>query len=152
MGIIVVRPEDGEQAGGGPIRCRIIEDGSHTEHRLGLIEVIVPPGPAMPPQHIHHKFEEIFIITKGRLRFTSGGESVDAPAGTCVTVPVGTPHTFSNPFDEPAGFINTLTPDVYVQYFRDLGTLPVDENGLLSPADIGRTMARYHTEVLRSAT
>ena len=43
MSIIVVGPEDGEQAGGGPIRCRIIEDGSHTEHRLGLIEVIVPP-------------------------------------------------------------------------------------------------------------
>ena len=77
MSIIVVGPEDGEQAGGGPIRCRIIEDGSHTEHRLGLIEVIVPAGPAMPPQHIHHKFEEIFIVTRGRLRFTSGDESVD---------------------------------------------------------------------------
>lgn len=152
MSIIVVGPEDGEQAGGGPIRCRIIEDGSHTEHRLGLVEVIVPPGPAMPPQHIHHKFEEIFIVTRGRLRFTSGDESVDVAAGSCVTVPLGTAHTFSNPFDEPATFINTLTPDLYVEYFRDLGRLPVDDRGLLSPADIGRTMARYHTEVVRSAT
>jgi len=149
MGILVVRPEDGEQVGGGPIRCRIIEDGSHTGHRLALIEVIVPPGPARPPQHIHHEFEEIFIVTKGRLRFTSGEENVDVKAGTCVTVPMGTAHTFSNPFDEPATFINTLTPDLYIDYFRDLGRLPLDEKGLLNPADIGRTMARYHTEVIR---
>jgi len=148
MSIIVVTPEDGEQAGGGPIRCRIIEDGSHTEHRLGLIEFVVPPGPAMPPQHIHHKFEEVFIVTKGQLRFTSGTNHVDVTAGSCVIVPLGTAHTFSNPFDESATFITTLTPDLYVQYFRDLGTLPLDERGLLSPADIGRTMARYDTEVV----
>jgi mannose-6-phosphate isomerase-like protein (cupin superfamily) len=148
MSIIVVTPNDGEQSGGGPIRCRIIEDGSHTDHRLGLIEVNVPLGPASPPQHIHRKHDEIFIITKGRLRFTSGDQTVDVGAGSCVTVPPGTPHTFSNPFDEPATFINTLTPDLYVEYFRDLGRLPVDDKGLLSPADIGRTMARYDTEVV----
>ena len=150
MSIIVVTPNDGEQAGGGPIRCRIIEDGSHTGHRLGLVEVVVPPGPASPPQHMHHKHEEIFIVTKGRLRFTSGDQDVDVEAGSFVTVPTSTPHTFSNPFDEPATFINTLTPDLYVEYFRDLGRLPVDERGLLSPADIGRTMARYDTEVVRA--
>lgn len=152
MSIVVVGPEDGERAGGGPIRCRIIEDGSHTEHRLALIEVVVPPGPAMPPQHVHHKFEEIFIITKGRLRFTTGADSVDVAAGSCVTVPLGTPHTFSNPFDEPATMIGTLTPDFYIEYFRDLGKLPVDEQGMLNPADIGRTMARYETEVVRGAS
>lgn len=44
---------------------------------------------------------------------------------------------------------NTFTPDLYIQYFRDLATLPLDERGLLSPADIGRTMARYATDVGR---
>jgi mannose-6-phosphate isomerase-like protein (cupin superfamily) len=151
MSIVVVGRQDGEAAGGGPIRCRIIEDGSHTQHRLGLIEVTVPAGPAMPPQHIHHKFEEVFIVVEGRLRFTSGDESVEVGAGDCVIVPVGTAHTFSNPFDAPARFINTLTPDLYVEYFRDLGKLPVDDKGMLNPADVGRTMARYHTEVVRSA-
>ena len=149
MSIVVVGPNDGEQSGGGPIRIRIIEDGSHTGHRLGLIEATVPPGPAMPPQHIHRDHEEVFIVTLGKLRFTSGGESFDVEAGSCVTVPTGTAHTFFNPFDEPAKFINTLTPDFYVEYFRDLGRLPVDEHGLLSPADIGRTMAKYATDAVR---
>jgi mannose-6-phosphate isomerase-like protein (cupin superfamily) len=151
MPIDVVGPNDGEQSGGGPIRCRIIEDGSHTGHRLGLIEATVPPGPAAPPLHVHREHDEVFIVLQGKLRFSSGTESFDVEAGSCVTVPIGTPHTFSNPFDEPAKFIGTLTPDLYVEYFRDLSRLPVDDRGLLNPADIGRAMANYATEVLPPA-
>jgi quercetin dioxygenase-like cupin family protein len=149
MGIRVIRPDDGEMAGGGPIRARIIEDGSNTDHRMGLIGVTVPPGPAQPPPHIHREHDETFIVTTGRLRFTSGGESVDADAGSVVVVPQGVPHTFGNPFDQPATMLCVVTPDLYVQYFRDLGTLPVDEHGMLAPADIGRTMAHYATDVVR---
>ena len=58
MPIYVVGPNDGEKSGGGPILCRILEDGSHTQHRLGVIEAIVPPGPAGPPQHVHHQHDE----------------------------------------------------------------------------------------------
>lgn len=149
MSIRVVGPDDGEQSGGGPIRIRVIEDGSHTGHRLALYEATVPPGPAVPPQHVHREHDEIFIVTRGKLRFTSGADSVDVEAGSCVTVPPGTPHTFANPFNEPATFIGTLSPDRYVEYFRDLGKLPVDDHGLLNPADIGKAMARYATDVIR---
>lgn len=149
MAIFVMTPNDGEQSGGGPIRCRIIEDGSHTGHRLGLIEATVPPGPGGPPQHLHRDHDETFIVTEGTLRFTSGADSVEVAAGSCVTVPAGTPHTFSNPFDVPATFICTLTPDLYIEYFRDLGRLPVNEQGQLNPADVGRTMAKYSTEVIQ---
>src|SRR5947207_6112366 len=137
MSIRVVRPGEGEMAGGGPIRARIIEDGSHTGHRLGLIEVTVPPGPAQPPQHIHREHDEVFIVTVGKLRFTSGDGAVDVEAGSVAVVPPGVPHTFSNPFAAPAVFLCVLTPDRYVQYFRDLGALPVGPQGLLDPADIG---------------
>ena len=88
-------------------------------------------------------------MTQGKLRFTSGEENSDAETGSCVTVPAGTPHTFGNPFDEPAKFICTVTPDLYIEYFRDLGRLPVDEKGMLNPADIGKTMANYATDVVR---
>jgi mannose-6-phosphate isomerase-like protein (cupin superfamily) len=108
-------------------------------------------GPASPPQHIHRQHDEIFIVTKGKLRFTSGDQSVDVDAGSCVTVPPGTPHTFSNPFDETATFIGTMTPDLYIEYFRDLGRLPVDDRGMLNPADVGRVMANYATEVVPPA-
>jgi mannose-6-phosphate isomerase-like protein (cupin superfamily) len=131
------------------IRCGAESALSPTEHRLGLIEATVPPGPGAPPQHLHHKHDETFIMTRGTLRFSSGDETIDVEAGACVTVPAGTPHTFSNPFSEAASFICTLTPDLYVEYFRDLSKLPVNEQGLLDPSDIGKTMAKYATEVIR---
>lgn len=149
MSIHVVAPDDGEQSGVGPIRCRIIEDGSHTEHRLGLVESTVPAGPGAPPQHVHREHDETFIVTQGRLRFTSGDKDVDVEAGSCVVVPAGTPHTFSNPFDQPGKFICTLTPDLYVEYFRDLTKLPVDQRGFPDLADVGKTMAKYATDVVR---
>lgn len=148
MSIHVVVANGGEQTGGGPIRCRILEDGSRTEHRLGLIEASVPPGPDAPPQHVHSEHDEIFIVTEGKLKFTSGSDSVDVEAGSCVTVPLGTPHTFANPFNEPAKFICTLTPDVYINYFRDLSRLPVDDRGHLNLADVGQAMANYGTQVV----
>jgi hypothetical protein len=86
---------------------------------------------------------------EGKVRFTSGDESVDVDAGTVVVVPIGVPHTFSNPFDEMAVFMCPMTPDLYVQYFRDLSELPLNDQGMLNPADIARTMARYATDVIR---
>jgi mannose-6-phosphate isomerase-like protein (cupin superfamily) len=149
MTIHVVRPGEGERVGAGAIGMRILEDGSHTQHRLGLLAATLPPGPASPPQHVHHQHEEVFIVTAGTVRFTSGDEVVDAEAGTVVVVPIDVPHTFSNPFQQTAAFIGTFTPDLYVQYFRDLSTLPVNEQGLLDPADVQRTMSHYATDVVR---
>jgi quercetin dioxygenase-like cupin family protein len=97
---------------------------------------------------VHHQHEETFIVTAGKVRFTSGTDFVDAEAGTVVVVPIDVPHTFSNPFEEPAAFIGLMTPDLYIQYFRDLAQLPVDQHGMLQPADVARTMAHYATEVV----
>src|SRR5437588_12213703 len=93
----------------------------------GLVEATLPSGPAQPPQHVHHEHEEVFIVTAGQVRFTSGDDDV---------VPIRVPHTFSNPFQEQAVFIGTMVPDVYIQYLRDLRQLPLDHLGMLNPEDI----------------
>lgn len=40
-----------------------------------------------------------------------------------MVVPVRSPHTFSNPFDEEAKFFNTYTPSFYINYFKLLSQL-----------------------------
>jgi mannose-6-phosphate isomerase-like protein (cupin superfamily) len=85
-------------------------------------------------------------VVSGTVRFTSGDTSVDAPPRTLVMVPPGAPHTFANPGDEPAVILNTFTPDLYVQYFRDVHELAAGGRPP-SPEALAGVMAQYATEV-----
>src|SRR5215831_19354453 len=118
--ISLVGPDGGEQMLTGPVRMRILEDGSTTGHRLGIREITIAPHAEGPPQHRHGRHDEGFYVVSGTARFTVGKQAYDAGPGTLVMVPPGAPHTFANPGDEPAVLLNTFTPDLYVQYFRDL--------------------------------
>ena len=54
--ISVVGPDGGEQMLTGPVRMRILEDGSTTGHRLGIGEITVAPHTEGPPQHrVQHR-------------------------------------------------------------------------------------------------
>jgi len=75
--------------------------------------------PPCTPQH-----DETFLVTQGTLRFHGlDGNTIDAKLGDYITVPPRAPHTFSNPYDEPAKFFNTYTPAFYINYFKLLATL-----------------------------
>ena len=142
--VSIVGPADGEVPLSGPVRVRILEDGSSTAHRLGMAELTVAPRTAGPPQHRHARHDEGFYVVSGRARFTFGETSYDAQAGTLVMVPPGAPHTFANVTDEPAVLLNTFTPDLYVQYFRDLHDMLASGQPLTDEAVTG-VMARYAT-------
>ena len=147
----IVGPEGGEVVRLGPATVRILEDGSTTGHRLGIGEITVAPHSSGPPQHRHARHDEGFYVVSGTARFTIGGESHDAPAGTLAMIPPGAPHTFANPGDEPLVLLNTFTPDLYVQYFRDLRELAGSGPGAGGPPPtaeaVGEVMSRYATEV-----
>jgi oxalate decarboxylase/phosphoglucose isomerase-like protein (cupin superfamily) len=90
--------------------------------------------------------EEGFYVVSGTARFTIGAETYDAPAGTLAMIPPGAPHTFANPGDEPLVMVNTFTPDLYVQYFRDLRQM-VAAGEAPTPEATAQVMSRYATEL-----
>ncbi|MFD8722755.1 dimethylsulfonioproprionate lyase family protein [Streptomyces sp. NPDC059629] len=147
--VSVVGPDDGEVLMLGTTRMRVLEDGRTTGHRLGLAESVLAPHTPGPPQHRHAQHDEGFYVISGSVRFTVGEEEYDATAGTLVMVPPGAPHAFANVTDEPAVMLSTFTPDLYVQYFRDLrdmfaaGTAP-------TPRAHTEVMSRYGTELATS--
>src|SRR5580704_15257879 len=142
--VSIVGPGEGELALTGPTRMRILEDGSTTSHRLGIGEITIAPHTDGPPQHRHAEHDEGFYVVSGTARFTVGETSYDAPAGTLVMVPPGAPHTFANAGDEPAVLLNTFTPDLYVQYFRDLRDM-IAAGQPFTPETTVQVMARYAT-------
>lgn len=143
--VSIVGPGQGDTIPLGPgVQMRILENGSTTEHRLGMAESTLAPHTAGPPQHRHAQHDEAFYVVSGSVRFTIGEQDHDAASGTLVTVPTGAPHTFANPGDEPAVLLTAFTPDLYVQYFRDLRD--VLAAGPPRSSDIDALMARYATE------
>ncbi|MGW8776608.1 cupin domain-containing protein [Streptomyces sp. NPDC055796] len=95
--VSVVRPGEGETIVLGTTRMRVLEDGSHTGHRLAIAESVLAP------------------------------------------------HTFANLTDQPAVLLSTFTPDLYVQYFRDLQEVLADGRPLTPQANVD-AMSRYATE------
>jgi quercetin dioxygenase-like cupin family protein len=140
----VVGPDDGELIQLGPTRMRILEDGRTTQHRLGVGEITLAPHTEGPPQHRHAAHDEGFYVVSGTARFTVGQTTYDATAGTLVMIPPGAPHTFANPGDQITVLLNTFTPDLYVQYFRDLQDL-IAHAQQLSPEATIQVMSRYAT-------
>jgi len=57
----------------------------------------------------------------------------------------GGPHTFANPGAQPAVMLNTFTPDLYVQYFRDMTA----SGRPLTRDAIAQVMAAYATTEIR---
>ncbi|OKI01250.1 cupin [Streptomyces sp. CB02923] len=144
--VSVVGPGDGETIVLGTTRLRVLEDGSNTGHRLGLTESVLAPHTPGPPQHRHAQHDEGFYIISGAVRFTVGEKDYDVTAGTLVVVPPGAPHTFANVTDQPAVMLSIFTPDLYVQYFRDLQDMLAAGGQAMSPEAHIRTMSRYATE------
>ncbi|MER6318902.1 cupin domain-containing protein [Streptomyces sp. NPDC001581] len=141
----VVGPGEGETIVLGTTRMRVLEDGSHTGHRLAITESVLAPHTQGPPQHRHGLHDEGFYVLSGTVRFTVGDEDHDATTGTLVMVPPGIPHTFANLADEPAVLLSTFTPDLYVQYFRDLHEVLAGGRPLTPQANVD-AMSRYATE------
>jgi quercetin dioxygenase-like cupin family protein len=150
MTVSVVTAEQGDSFTMGPLRVRILEDGSGTDSRLGVVEVTIAAGASGPPQHFHREHDETFFVVSGVVRFTSGADDIDVLPGGLLTAPIGVPHTFGNPDgDQPAVMVCTVTPDLYVNYFRELGAAA--RSGPLEPTAILEIMSRYATEPYRPA-
>jgi len=147
MSVIVLKPGEGRTIPLGPIQMVVQEDGTHTRGTLGIAEFAVPPHAPTPPPHLHHAHEEVFYVLEGELEFLAGAETVRASAGTFVMVPIGTLHTFSNPTDRPARFLNTFTPPRYIHYFEEMSQLLQAGVSPSSP-QFPALMAHYDTEVV----
>lgn len=147
MNIVVLKPGEGRVIPLGSIGMVVQEDGTQTRATLGVATFEVPPHAPTPPPHIHRTFEEGFYILEGDLEFLAGTETVRASQGTWVMVPIGTVHTFSNPTDKPARFLNTFTPPLYLGYFEAMSKL-IQEDGVLDAQQMAELMASYDTEVV----
>lgn len=93
----------------GPLRAIFKADGEETRGRYSISEWWLDPYTRGPGAHQHEE-DDIFYVLEGTMSFFVGGEWIDAPKGSLVIAPGGTPHDFENRTADPAGALNFSVP------------------------------------------
>jgi quercetin dioxygenase-like cupin family protein len=126
---VMVAPGEGttiEGPAGGPLTFKV--RGEQTGGRLTAVENVIAPGDG-PPLHVHAAEDEAWYVLDGTLRFVLGTERSEAPAGSFVFVPRGTPHCFQNVGDGPARILVLFTPSGMEGFFDRFAALPAFDPG-----------------------
>ncbi len=135
---LVIAPGSGEAirgpAGGElTFKARSADTGGW----LTAFENVIAPLDG-PPLHRHDQEDESWYVIEGTLRFRLGEEMPEAPQGTFVFVPRGTPHCFQNVGAEPARILVLFTPAGMESFFDRFGELPPGPPDPQAFATIGR--------------
>jgi len=125
----------------GQMEIRYLVDGAE-KGGLGVFEMKVPAGANVPPPHSHSNNEECVYVLEGVLRYSVDDETRDLKPGEWMSTPRGSVHQFSNPGVETARALVMLTPDIGVQFFRDVGAL-ASTGGPPDRAKLMEVMTRY---------
>lgn len=125
----------------GRLGINYIVDGSRSGG-LGVFELTVPAGSNVPPPHSHSGNEECVYVLEGTLRYTVGDETRDLGPGQSMSTPKGVVHAFANPFPGSARALIIQSPDIGVQYFKDVADV-VNRSGPPDKAALSAVMGRY---------
>ena len=143
--VSIVGPTDGEVIQLGPIQMRILEDGQYDGSSPGdWRDHACPAYGRAAAAPACASTTRAFMWSPARRGSPWGIRRMTLPQGTLVMVPPGAPHTFANPGDQPVVLLNTFTPDLYVQYFRDLREMIANGEQLTAEAS-AQVMSRYAT-------
>jgi mannose-6-phosphate isomerase-like protein (cupin superfamily) len=102
---------------------------------------VVPPQMG-PPEHMHARYDESFLVVKGTFLFKGAGGIVKVSEGAWIFIPGGVPHAFRNIGTENGELlIETFPGGGMSKYFEEISAIlmsePVDQQAL------GRVNERY---------
>jgi quercetin dioxygenase-like cupin family protein len=139
---VILGPGEGERIGVARSSVLLKGTGDATDGTFFLSETTAEPGFPGPPPHYHRELHDLFYVLDGTLTLRVDGEAIEGGPGTFACFPPGVSHTFSNPSDEPARFLNFNTPAGWESYMRDLGAAFAGDRPP-TPAEVGAIATRY---------
>jgi mannose-6-phosphate isomerase-like protein (cupin superfamily) len=105
-------PGEGRRYEMGRIHAVFKADGAETADRYSISEWWLEPHTTGPGAHTHPE-DDVFYVLDGTMTFLVGDRWFDAPKGSFVAVPGGTPHDFQNRTDERTGALNISVPGAF---------------------------------------
>ena len=101
---------------GGSITFKV--RGHETHGALLVLETVAAAGEG-PPLHTHANEDEFLYVLDGRFQFRLEDEVREGPAGTCMYIRRGAPHTWRNVSDGPARMLAVFTPAGMETFFEE---------------------------------
>jgi hypothetical protein len=95
--------------------------------------------------HVHHTFEECWVILDGEVEFRLADQVTVGRPGSFLLVPRGIPHTFQ--VVSPARWIGIFSPGRYLAMIEELGAL-IPADGPPDAAAILDLFHRYDSEIV----
>src|SRR5260221_7671073 len=93
----------------GPVAAVFKADRDDTRKRSSISEWWLEHYTRRPGAHSHEE-DDVFFVIEGTMSFFVGGAWIDAPKGSLVIAPGGTPHDFENRTPKRAGALNISVP------------------------------------------
>ncbi len=121
---IVLTPGSGRAYPMGRIGAVFKADEGETANAYSVSEWWLDANTKGPGTHQHDE-DDVFYVIEGTMTILVGTEWIEAPKGSFVLVPGGTPHDFENRSDARAGLLNffpgVFEPDMpaIVDYFGE---------------------------------
>lgn len=107
--------------------------GETTRGAADIWMEVVPPQMG-PPEHIHARFDESFLVVKGTFLFKAAGNTTKVSEGAWVFVPGGIAHAFLNIGTETGQLLIETFPGGIRKYFEEISPIlmsePVDQQAL----------------------
>jgi quercetin dioxygenase-like cupin family protein len=139
----VVRSDQGERSQVMGLGARVLLDGAATRGAFALVEHTLAPRALGAPTHTHEREDECSYVIEGRLGVEVGGEVHVAGPGDVVVKPRGVPHAFWNAGDEPARFLEIVSPPGFERYFADFAPFVPPQAADVDGAGAAAVQARY---------
>jgi mannose-6-phosphate isomerase-like protein (cupin superfamily) len=94
--------------------------------------------------HVHDQLDHAIYVLEGTVVFTLEQRQLTAPAGSFILIPHGTAHTFANPSDTVARFVEVDAPAGFERYFERLAEA-VPAGSQIDPATMAALQAEHDT-------
>ena len=107
-------------------RFKIRTSAEETEEAYTMLELVADPQNGAP-MHIHKNEDEHFIVLEGTLHIANGDQTLDAPAGTTVTVRKGVPHAWCNLSETPLRMLLVFSPGQIERLFKEVAARQSDD-------------------------
>jgi mannose-6-phosphate isomerase-like protein (cupin superfamily) len=144
----VLHPDDGDFVDLAGVGVRFLIDGGRSGGGFSCVEHPIAPRTLGSPIHTHTREDEYSFVLEGRIGVLLGDEVLEARAGDLVFKPRGEPHAFWNATDEPARFLEIISPAGFERYFAEAAVMfPAPGEGEPDMAAFAQLCERYGLEM-----